>query len=241
MRNAAAPAAVPRLPLVVAWTGGGLFAGSLLYGAYSYLVRFGPRAAPGGGARAVAADVLLFSVFAVHHSLFAREPVRGFVRRTVPPDLERSLYTWVASVLFAGVCWLWQPVGGTLYRLDGPLMAAAYGIQVAGLVLTALGARALDVLDLAGIRAAGGGPPPVPILRTTGVFGLVRHPLYFGWVLLVCGAPHMTATRAVFALVSSAYIALAIPWEERGLERTFGAEYGRYRRRVRWRMLPGLY
>ena len=57
----------------------------------------------------------------------------------------------------------------------------------------------------------------------------------------MCGTPDMTATRAVFALVSTAYVAMAIPWEERGLVDTFGAEYDGYRRRVRWRMIPFVY
>jgi protein-S-isoprenylcysteine O-methyltransferase Ste14 len=34
---------------------------------------------------------------------------------------------------------------------------------------------------------------------------------------------------------------LAIPLEERGLVQTFGADYVRYRERVRYRMIPGLY
>jgi protein-S-isoprenylcysteine O-methyltransferase Ste14 len=69
----------------------------------------------------------------------------------------------------------------------------------------------------------------------------VRHPLYFGWALLVCAVPTMTGTRAVFAVVSILYVAIAIPWEERGLVETFGAAYEEYRHKVRSRMLPGVY
>jgi protein-S-isoprenylcysteine O-methyltransferase Ste14 len=78
-------------------------------------------------------------------------------------------------------------------------------------------------------------------LETTGLYALVRHPLYFAWVLLVFGAPHMTGTRLAFALVSTAYLALAVPLEERSLIRVFGDEYRAYQRKVRWRMVPGLY
>ena len=78
-------------------------------------------------------------------------------------------------------------------------------------------------------------------LATTGVFQIVRHPLYLGWALLVFGAPHMTATRGVFAIVSTAYLALAIPFEERSLGDAFGAEYEAYRRAVKWRMIPWVY
>ena len=75
----------------------------------------------------------------------------------------------------------------------------------------------------------------------SGPYRLVRHPLYFGWALLVFGAPHMTGDRFTFAVVSTIYLAIAIPFEERGLDALFGPAYGRYRKHVRWRMLPGLY
>jgi methanethiol S-methyltransferase len=86
-----------------------------------------------------------------------------------------------------------------------------------------------------------GVPHAHPRLVTSGVYAVVRHPLYFGWALLVFGAPHMTMTRAVFAVVSTLYLAVAIPWEERSLTTTFGADYEAYARRVRWRMVPFLY
>jgi protein-S-isoprenylcysteine O-methyltransferase Ste14 len=69
----------------------------------------------------------------------------------------------------------------------------------------------------------------------------VRHPLYFAWVLLVFGAPAMTMTRLSFAVISTAYLAIAIPFEERSLIETFGADYASYQKQVRWRMLPGIY
>jgi protein-S-isoprenylcysteine O-methyltransferase Ste14 len=34
---------------------------------------------------------------------------------------------------------------------------------------------------------------------------------------------------------------MAMPWEERSLEREFGASYRRYKEKVRWKILPYLY
>jgi protein-S-isoprenylcysteine O-methyltransferase Ste14 len=248
-------------PLIktVAWSGAILFVTSLGFFVYSYAVRFGADVAHGKRLRPIVIDVALFSVFALHHSLFARTPFKAWVRRVVPPVLERSLYTSIASVLFVVVCWWWQPVPGVLYRLEPPWRWVAFAVQLAGILFPLLGARALDALDLAGVRQVllhpglhptaqktrGGDPgrartAHVP-LTTSGVYGIVRHPLYFGWALLVCGAATMTATRAVFAIVSTAYCAVAIPWEERALVETFGSAYDAYRRKVRWKMLPGIY
>jgi protein-S-isoprenylcysteine O-methyltransferase Ste14 len=159
--------------------------------------------------------------------------------------LERSLYTWVATLLFVLVCALWQAMPRELYHLEGLAAAPGYAVQVAGILLTARGAARLDVLDLAGVRplldARGGRPREHVPLETRGVYGFVRHPLYFGWALLVFGAPHMTCTRLTFAVISTAYLAVAIPFEERSLSRVFGGEYEAYKRQVRWRMLPGIY
>jgi methanethiol S-methyltransferase len=228
-----------------AWTGAAVFAASLGWFLYCYMIRFGADVAPGSVVAPVLLNILLFSVFALHHSVLARSGAKTAVRRLVTAELERSLYTWVASLLFILVCALWQPVPGTLYQLDGVWAIAGYAIQGAGLVLTLRAASAVDALDLAGVRpvlnAARGTPVKHVPLATRGLYGFVRHPLYFGWTLLVFGAPVMTATRFTFAIVSTLYLALAIPWEERDLLDVFGEQYESYRRQVRWRMLPGIY
>ncbi|MEO7270950.1 MAG: isoprenylcysteine carboxylmethyltransferase family protein [Vicinamibacterales bacterium] len=229
----------------VAWAGAALFGCSLLVAVHSYTIGFDrltPHLSP---IAAIAWNTALFSAFALHHSLFARLGVKAAVARRFRPELERSIYTWVASLLFLAVCLWWQPIDVTLYALAQPWRTAAYGVQLAGVVLSFRSSATLDALDLAGVRqvqrARDGAPPRHVPLKTDGVYGFVRHPLYFAWVLMVVAAPTMTGTRLVFAILSTGYLAIAIPWEERGLVKSFGPEYDAYRRAVRWRMLPGLY
>jgi len=234
--------------LLIAWLGAGAFAASLVWFIYSYVIRFGADGVDARAARLrpLVADVALFSVFALHHSLFARPRIKQRIQRLVPPDLERSLYTWIASLLFIVVCTWWQPVAGVFYDVSGPWRAIAYSLQAVGVVLTVRASAALDALDLAGVRpvlrAITGASPPAHVpLETRGLYGFVRHPLYFAWALFVFTTPTMTGTRAVMAVVSTAYLAIAIPWEERSLSATFGKEYDAYKQKVRWRMVPGVY
>jgi protein-S-isoprenylcysteine O-methyltransferase Ste14 len=243
----AEPAAAARpgsLALALAWTGGALFVFSLGAFLYLYATAWGLEAG-GDRWRPVLLDIGLFTIFALHHSLLARTGAKRLVTKVLPPWLERSAYTWVASVLFLVVSLEWRPVPGVLYSLPDGWRIVGRAVQIAGLVLTMKATAALDGLDLAGVRqvlqARRAAPPRHIPLRTAGVFAIVRHPLYFGWVLVVFGAPTMTGTRFVFAVVSTLYLAIAVPFEERSLTDLFGDAYAGYRRRTRWRIVPGIW
>jgi protein-S-isoprenylcysteine O-methyltransferase Ste14 len=235
------------LQLAFAWLAAAAFAVSLGFFLYAYLFTYG-AAPPTAGPAASApwsppwlTNLALFTVFAVHHSLFARTRLKNAVRRIVPPALERAVYTMVASVIFVLVCWWWRPVEGVAWSLDGAWRWAGWGLQGAGIAATFIAARGLDVLYLAGVRQVVERSDRLGSLKTDGLYGIVRHPLYFAWVLFVFGAPHMTMTRLTFAGISTLYLALAIPFEERGLIETFGNDYTFYRQKVRRRMIPWVY
>jgi len=55
--------------------------------------------------------------------------------------------------------------------------------------------------------------------------------LYVGWLLVFWSAPVMTAAHLVFAIATTAYILVAIQFEERDLTKAH-PEYAEYRRRV---------
>jgi protein-S-isoprenylcysteine O-methyltransferase Ste14 len=228
------PSAAARL---FAWSGAVLFACALVYFLFAYGVTFGEIMAGAFFSGAVVADVVLFTLFALHHSVFARGPVRAWVARHFPPYLERSAYVWIASVLFIIVCTDWQYVQGVAWYVDGSERWALYLVQAAGIALTVYAAAALDAFELAGIRQLDRRPAKVEY-KTTGPYGWVRHPIYSGWMLIVWAAPLMTMTRLVFAAVSCAYLLIAIPLEERSLRATSTVAYERYARLVRWKLVP---
>lgn len=227
---------------LIAWTGGLVFVASLAWFVYFYAVVLG-RLPEGAGPLLppLAVNLLLFAAFGVHHSLFAREGVKHLLARWVPPALERSLFVWAASGLFALICLAWQPMpGGELYRLGGWTGWLGRAAQLLGLALTVRTAALLDVLELAGIRMAQGETRPSP-MKVVGPYRWVRHPLYLGWLLFVFGVPLMTADRLTFAVTSAVYLAIGIPFEERSLVASLGEPYRDYLRAVRWRVVPFLY
>jgi protein-S-isoprenylcysteine O-methyltransferase Ste14 len=115
-------------------------------------------------------------------------------------------------------------------------------VQLTAIVIIGRATAALNALELAGVRQLERQALDKPVhLNTSGVYGLVRHPIYLGWVMFVFGAPRMTTDRAVFAIISTLYLALAVPLEERSLVQAFGEAYSRYSDKVRWKIVPGVY
>jgi protein-S-isoprenylcysteine O-methyltransferase Ste14 len=223
----------------VTWAGAAIFLLSLLHFVWRYFVTFAAPAPPDAGVAAVAVNLGLFSLFALHHSALARTRAKDWIRHRLSAEHERTLYVWVASVLFLAVAYFWRPVSGVAWDFRGWLGAALWAGQLAGIVLTAWSAAALGILELSGVRPAKSVGPDD--LRSDGPYGLVRHPIYFAWLLLVWSVAFMNGTRLSFAAISTLYLAIAIPFEERSLEAHFGPAYSRYQRQVRWRMLPFVY
>jgi hypothetical protein len=221
------------------WSGGALFVGSLTATVFAYV--FGWSSSRLGRPilwPALAANTACFLAFALHHSLFARDPVKAWVARYVPDRLLRSVYVWIASALWFTVVAAWQPLGGLVFeQTSGAARIVHAAIQLTGLWLIAASVGVIDPLELAGIRS---GMQPAG-LQMRGPYRLVRHPLYLGWMLAVFGAATMTFDRLVFAVMTTIYLVVAIPWEERALEHAFGDEYERYKSRVPWRMIPFVY
>ena len=228
-----------------AWLGAILFFVSLAFFLFTYMVTWAVPVASGDTTRAITWNVLLFTVFACHHSVFARERVRAAVARLLPAGLERSFYVWVASLIFVAVVLMWQPVPGVAWQVDGVARWILWALVAWGVWLTLRSAAVLDIGELAGIRQAGragkaSGAGEIEF-KTTGPYGWVRHPIYSGWFLLVFAVSPMTMTRLVFAVVSCVYLLIGIQFEERSMRASPPGAYDRYMAQVRWKLLPGIY
>ncbi|HLH87628.1 MAG TPA: isoprenylcysteine carboxylmethyltransferase family protein [Xanthobacteraceae bacterium] len=77
---------------------------------------------------------------------------------------------------------------------------------------------------------------------STGPYAIVRHPMYAGAGLMFFGIPMLLGSAYGLALAPAWYLLLAlrIPLEERVLRENL-AGYDAYARRVRWRLVPGVW
>lgn len=195
----------------------------------------GPPA--GSPLSAILINALLIAAFAVPHSIMARPAFKRRWTRFVPPPIERSTYVLVSCLLMALLMWQWQPLGGVIWDVQNPLGRwALHALFAMGWIMVPVVSLLIDHFDLFGSRqvwlhlrgrAYTHRPFSAPL-----VYGLVRHPLYVGWLIAFWATPTMTAAHLLFAALTTAYILIAIPYEERDLVNHFGDEYVEYRARV---------
>lgn len=194
-------------------------------------------AAPTAGVgQAIAVDIALLALFALQHSVMARPAFKRWWTRVVPAAAERSTYVLFSSLALLLLFWLWQPIGAVVWRVQSTVgQALLYAGYASGWVLLLVATFLIDHFDLFGLRQSWlyfrGRPYSNLAFRTPGLYKLVRHPIYVAWLLTFWCTPVMTAAHLLFALMTTAYILIAIQFEERDLTRAF-PEYENYRRRV---------
>ena len=116
-----------------------------------------------------------------------------------------------------------------------PAAPLLYGGFAFGWLLVLLTTFVINHFDLFGLRQtwrAFRGQPQAGLAFVTPVlYRVVRHPLYVGWLFAFWSTPTMTVTHLLFAVMTTAYILVAIQFEERDLMNAH-PEYAEYRRRV---------
>lgn len=232
----------------------------LLYGVACYAVFFAtflyaigfignlwvPKAMDSARSTSVGAAVLidlgLLALFALQHSVMARPAFKRAWTKVIPESAERSTYTLLSSLALILLFWAWRPIGGVVWNVETEAARTAlYALYAFGWALLLYTTFLLNHFDLFGLRQVWlqfRGRPYTPLpFKTPALYRWVRHPLYVGWLTIFWAAPTMTVTHLLFALMTTAYILIAIQLEERDLVAAL-PEYADYRKRVPM-LVPG--
>ena len=221
-----------------------LAAYAVFFGVFLYLVAFvanilvprsialGPEASP---LAAALGNLTLIALFGLQHSVMARPAFKRWITRAIPPAMERSTFVLAASLLLVLLFWLWRPLPATLWRAEGGLATALLAASAVGWGIVLLSTFLINHFDLFGLRqswrAFRGQPQTALRFVTPAFYRVVRHPLYVGWFFAFWCTPTMTVTHLFFAVMTTAYILIAIQLEERDLMREH-VEYAAYRASV---------
>lgn len=254
-RSSFAEAPAPNTPFAAraAALAYGLFCYAMFLGVFLYAIGWigdfmtptrldGPRTGPLW--LAVVINLGLLTIFALQHSVMARPTFKRWWTRFVPVPVERSTYVLFTNLALLLMFFAWRPMGGLVWDVQLPVgRAALYTMYGFGWALVLVATFLINHFDLFGLRQVwlyfrGRAYTHLPF-ATPGPYRIVRHPLYVGWLCVFWFTPTMTAAHLLFALVTTAYILVAIQLEERNLVEHHGESYSRYRRRTPM-LIPGV-
>jgi protein-S-isoprenylcysteine O-methyltransferase Ste14 len=182
-------------------------------------------------------NTLLLGMFAIQHSVMAREGFKRVWTRIVPHSIERSTYVLLSSLTLLFLYWQWRPLPAQVWTVENAAAAAVLdAIFWFGWALLVFSTFLISHFQLFGLTQVFarlfGKQLPEAKFHTPLLYKRVRHPLYLGFLLSFWSTPSMTVGHLLFAVATTGYILIAIQLEERDLIRTFGDQYRMYRKSV---------
>jgi protein-S-isoprenylcysteine O-methyltransferase Ste14 len=185
---------------------------------------------------AIVVDLLLLGIFAIQHSIMARPAFKRRFASIFPEACQRSTYVLLSSLILLLLFWQWRPIPTQVWQIGGFAAWFLTGVYWLGWLIVFASTFMIDHFDLSGLRQAyfalRGVKDPGQTFRTPLLYKIVRHPLMLGFLLAFWATPEMTAGHLLFAIMTTAYILVALQFEERDLIAVFGATYQQYREKV---------
>ena len=228
---------------------------ALLYGVVSYFIFLGtflyaigfvgnylvPKSIDsgiqGGTSNALLVNILLLSLFAVQHSVMARQGFKKWWTKIIPKSIERSTFVLISSLVLILLFYYWRPVEGVVWNVENTLLASLLStLFFIGWFIVLLGTFLINHFNLFGLQQVylnmkNSEPKPPQFVKPL-FYKVVRHPLMLGFIIAFWATPHLTVGHLLFALATTGYILVAIQLEERDMVRFHGEEYKRYQQEV---------
>lgn len=183
-------------------------------------------------------NIVVLSLFALQHSIMARPGFKKWFTKIIHPAIERSTYVLLSSCLLLLIYWQWRPMTDVVWEVQSEYLAMAVtGLYFFGWLVVFLSTFMISHFELFGLTQIFDNfkhkLPSSPHFQKNYFYKIVRHPIMLGFIIAFWAAPVMTTGRLLFAVVTTAYILVAVKFlEERDLKKAIGEDYEDYQKEV---------
>jgi protein-S-isoprenylcysteine O-methyltransferase Ste14 len=182
-------------------------------------------------------NLLLLTLFALQHSIMARPAFKKWWTQYIPEYLERSTYVLLTAIVLTLLYWQWRPMTDVVWHINNNIGAMLMNVLFwSGWVILFASTFMVSHADLFGLRQVFLKFKNQEYIhlefKISGLYKFVRHPIMTGIIIAFWSTPHMTTGHLLFAAVSTAYILIALQFEEHDLMVFFGEKYADYKRQV---------
>ncbi len=190
---------------------------------------------PGPALTALLINSALITIFALQHSLMARQGFKKWLTKYLPEPFERSTYVVMSSLMFFLLMLAWRPIPIVLWNIENTFgRVILYGFFFFGMMLFAIVFFRIDHSDFFGIKQVylywKNKPYTAVPFTIASLYKYTRHPMMFSVLIVFWSTPTMTCGHLLFSACFTIYIFIGTYMEERDLIRCFGEPYVTYQK-----------
>lgn len=186
------------------------------------------------------ANAALLAQFPLLHSGLLTTRGKRILGRLTPAGTSGTLatttYATIAGLQTLALFGLWSPTGVVWWHAQGPALVVLVGLYATSWLLLGWSMYSaglgLQTGSLGWTALLRGQPPRYPPMPRTGLFRLIRQPIYAAFALTLWTVPTWTPDQLVLAVVLTAYCVFAPRFKERRYRRIYGQAFEDYASRV---------
>jgi len=185
---------------------------------------------------AILIDTLLVLVFALQHSVMARDWFKSKINKIIPSASERATYVLLSGIALILIVLYWQPIDGNIWDLqDNFLWWVLTGLMIFGWLFSVVATFVINHFELFGLQQGyyhlKNKKTPDISFQENFLYKFIRHPIQLGVLIGIWFTPIMTFGHLLLSFLFSVYIFVGLYYEEKDLVKELGEAYLDYKNR----------